>query len=167
MKKRVLSVFSELIKNSKMSDRDIAKKLNISQPTVTRIRKKLESTGFITEYTLIPNFPKLGFEIVAFIFFNANRCIGKEVKNKAHEWIFKNSSIMFSAAGDGIRGKNCAIVTMHKNFTEYTNFLNDFKRTFGGDVGPVETFLVSLSSPTPKHISFRNIAELIKTYDSL
>lgn len=163
MKKRVLNVFSELMKNSKESDRDIAKKLKISQPTVTRIRKKLETAGYITEYTIIPNFPKLGFEIVAFIFFNANRCSGKETKFKAHEWIAKNPSIMFSAAGDGIRGKNCAIVTLHKNFTEYTNFLNEFKSTFGGNVGIVETFLVSLSSPTPKHVSFKNVTNLLKS----
>jgi len=85
MKKRVVSVFSELLRNSKKSDRDIAKKLNISQPTVTRIRRKLETSGYISEYTIIPNFPKLGFEICAFIFFNANKCGGKNVKNKAHD----------------------------------------------------------------------------------
>jgi len=166
MKKRVLSVFFELIKNSKMSDRDIAKKLNISQPTVTRIRKKLETSGYITEYTIIPNFPKLGFEICAFIFFNSNRCLGKEVQIKAHDWIEKHPSIMFSAAGDGIRGKNCAIVTLHKNFTDYTNFLNEFKRRFGENIGSVETFLVSLSSPTPKHVSFKSITRLTSLNNS-
>lgn len=162
MKKRVLEVFSELLKNSKISDRDIAKRLNISQPTVTRIRKKLEVSGYISEYTIIPNFPKMGFEIVAFIFFNADRCLGKEVKKKAHEWIEKNPSIMFSAAGDGIRGKNCAIVTLHKNFTDYANFLNDFKRMLGKN-GSVDTFLVSLSIPTPKHVSFKAVGKLIKS----
>jgi DNA-binding Lrp family transcriptional regulator len=55
MKRRELEVFFELIKNSKKSDRDIAKKLNISQPTVTRVRKKLERT-VIKAYTLVPSF---------------------------------------------------------------------------------------------------------------
>lgn len=160
MKKRVLSVFLELIKNSKESDRDIAKKLKISQPTVTRIRQKLEKMGYIQEYTIIPNFPKLGFEIVAFIFFNANRCLGKKVKTEAHKWIEKNPSVIFSASGDGIRGKNCAMLTIHKNFTDYTNFLNEFKSKWK-DIGAVETFLVPLAAPTPKNISFKNIVELM------
>jgi len=163
MKKRVVNVFSELLRNSKKSDRDIAKKLKISQPTVTRIRKRLETSGYISEYTIIPNFPKLGFEICAFIFFNANRCGGKKVKSKAHEWIAKNPSILFSAAGDGIRGKNCAILTLHKNFTEYTNFLNDFKAMRGSEIGNIETFLVSLESSTPKFVSFKSIADLIQS----
>ena len=161
MKKRVVNVFSELLRNSKKSDRDIAKKLNISQPTVTRIRRKLEASGYISEYTIIPNFPKLGFEICAFIFFNASKCGGKNVKNKAHEWIAKNPSVLFSAAGDGIRGKNCAILTLHKNFTEYTNFLNEFKSIMGNNIGNIETFLVSLETSTPKFVSFRSIADLI------
>jgi len=161
MKKRVLSVFLELIKNSKESDRDIAKKLKISQPTVTRIRQKLEKTGYIQEYTVIPNFPKLGFEIIAFIFFNANRCLGKKVKTEAHNWIEKNPSVLFSASGDGIRGKNCAMLTIHRNFTEYTKFLNEFKTKFK-DLGNVETFLVPLEAPTPKNISFRNIIDIIE-----
>jgi DNA-binding Lrp family transcriptional regulator len=48
MKKRVLSVFLELIKNSKGSDRDIAKRLKISQPTVTRIRTETRENGVHT-----------------------------------------------------------------------------------------------------------------------
>jgi DNA-binding Lrp family transcriptional regulator len=163
MKKRVVSVFSELLRNSKKSDRDIAKKLNISQPTVTRIRRKLETSGYISEYTIIPNFPKLGFEICAFIFFNANKCGGKNVKNKAHDWIVKNPAVLFSAAGDGIRGKNCAILTLHKNFTDYTNFLNDFKSVMGNNIGNIEAFLVSLETSTPKFVSFKSIADLIKS----
>ena len=163
MKKRVANVFSELIRNAKKSDRDIAKKLNISQPTVTRIRKKLESSGYISEYTVIPNFAKMGLEIVAFIFFDTNKCGSKDIKNKAHNWILKNPSIMFSASGDGIRGKNCAIVTMHKNFTEYTNFINEFRSSFGEHMGSIETFLVTLRTPTPKYVSFKSLADLIQS----
>ena len=42
----------EILKNSRKSDRDIAK-LEISQPTVTRIRKKLER-NVIKAYRAIP-----------------------------------------------------------------------------------------------------------------
>jgi len=62
-------VLSELMKNAKLSDRELAKKIGSSQPTVTRTRRKLEKEGYIREYTLIPNFHRLGYEILAVTFF--------------------------------------------------------------------------------------------------
>jgi DNA-binding MarR family transcriptional regulator len=38
----LIRLFFELIKNSKRSDRDLARILDISQPIVTRLRKVLE-----------------------------------------------------------------------------------------------------------------------------
>jgi DNA-binding Lrp family transcriptional regulator len=37
-----LKVISELMKNSKLSDRALAKKIGVSQPTITRARRKLQ-----------------------------------------------------------------------------------------------------------------------------
>ena len=158
-------VFIELMKNAKKSDRDIAKKLKISQPTVTRIRRKLEDQDYIKEYTTIPNFPKMGFEIAAFIFFRVDRAKrkgSKKTKNKAHKWIFKHPNIIFAADGDGFQGKNCMLATLHKNFTNYTKFINSFKSIFGWNIKNLEAFLVPLKSETPKFISFKSIEELIK-----
>ena len=39
---KLTKLLLELVKNSKRSDRDLAKALDVSQPTVTRMRKKLE-----------------------------------------------------------------------------------------------------------------------------
>ncbi|MGB9740196.1 MAG: winged helix-turn-helix transcriptional regulator [Candidatus Bathyarchaeia archaeon] len=46
----------ELISNCKISDRELAEALNISQPTVTRVRTWLENNNFIREYSAIPEF---------------------------------------------------------------------------------------------------------------
>jgi DNA-binding Lrp family transcriptional regulator len=58
----------ELLKNSKRSDRELAKVLKVSQPTITRTRHKLEQSGLIQDYTIVPNFRKMGFEILALTF---------------------------------------------------------------------------------------------------
>lgn len=50
MKKVELKVLSELMKNSKISDRELAKTIGVSQPTVTRARTRLEKNGYIQEY---------------------------------------------------------------------------------------------------------------------
>ena len=59
LKRIELRLVAELMKNSRKSDRELAKILGISQPTVTRIRNKLEREGVIREYTAIPDFSKL------------------------------------------------------------------------------------------------------------
>jgi DNA-binding Lrp family transcriptional regulator len=65
LKDTELKVISELMKNSRRSDRELAKAIGASQPTVSRIIKKLEKEKIIEEYTMIPNFSKLGYKILA------------------------------------------------------------------------------------------------------
>ncbi len=59
-----LKVISALMKDSTMSDRELAKELGSSQPTVSRTRNKLEKEGIIEEYALIPDSGRLGFQIM-------------------------------------------------------------------------------------------------------
>jgi DNA-binding Lrp family transcriptional regulator len=63
-----LKLVAELTKNSRRSDRELAKRLHVSQPTVTRIRNKLEKEGIIREFTIIPDFVRLGYEIASITF---------------------------------------------------------------------------------------------------
>ena len=49
----------ELIKDSHRSDRQLAKALGVSQPTVTRRRALLEE-NYIEGYTIIPKLGKIG-----------------------------------------------------------------------------------------------------------
>ena len=55
-----LKILSELMKNARISDRELAKKIGVSQPTVSRIRSRLEKEGYIRGYTVLPNLRKLG-----------------------------------------------------------------------------------------------------------
>lgn len=68
-----LRLIAELMKNSRRSDRKLGKVVGVSQPTVSRIIRKLENEGLVQEYTMIPNLTKLGYEILALIFVKLNR----------------------------------------------------------------------------------------------
>ena len=57
-------LLGELLKNSKQSDRELAKTLNVSQPTISRARHKLEKSGMIKDYTIVPDFKKMGFGLL-------------------------------------------------------------------------------------------------------
>jgi Lrp/AsnC family transcriptional regulator for asnA, asnC and gidA len=69
MKDVAVKLISELMKNSRKSDRELARAIGVSQPTVTRLRGKLEKEGIIKEYTMIPDFKRLGYQIMAVTFF--------------------------------------------------------------------------------------------------
>jgi DNA-binding Lrp family transcriptional regulator len=49
-------------------NRELARSPGVSQPTVIRIIKKLESKGIIKECTMLPDFQKLGYNLMAFTF---------------------------------------------------------------------------------------------------
>ena len=85
MKSVELKLLSELMKNSRRSDRELAKAIGSSQPTVTRTRTRLEEKGYIREYALIPDFAKLGFELMSLTFTKFKRQLTDEELKKLRE----------------------------------------------------------------------------------
>jgi len=148
-KDRMMELLHELLKNSKRSDRDLAKILGLSQPTVTRMRRKLEKTGYVWEYTIIPDFTKLGYELMAFTepF--------RKLAEKAHKWALENPKIILGAAGDGMDGKNCMMISLHKDFTDYYRFISRFREKWSSYLRGIESFLVSFKATMVKPLSFK------------
>jgi DNA-binding Lrp family transcriptional regulator len=56
-------ILSELLINSNRSNREIAKAIGVSAATVINHIQRLESAGVITEYTVMLDFERLGFEL--------------------------------------------------------------------------------------------------------
>jgi DNA-binding Lrp family transcriptional regulator len=73
-----LRLISELMKNCHRSDRELARALGISQPTVTRIRNRLEKEGVVREYAMIPDFRRLGYNLMGVTFFKLAEPLSKE-----------------------------------------------------------------------------------------
>lgn len=86
-KQKMIDLLYELMKDSKRSDRELAKVVSVSQPTITRMRKTLEKQEHIREYTIIHAFEKIGFEIIALNLVAAN------ITQEFNEWIPKNPKI--------------------------------------------------------------------------
>ncbi|MCX6818848.1 MAG: Lrp/AsnC family transcriptional regulator [Candidatus Aenigmarchaeota archaeon] len=123
------NVMLELIKNSRTSDKEIARRLGYSQPTVTRIRTKLETQGYILKYCLIPNFKKMGFELASVISFASDKH-GEGTARKAVEWTMKNKSVIFASRGEGFEGRTHLVISIHRNYTEYDKFIKEFRETW-------------------------------------
>jgi len=160
MKKTEIELLAELLKNSKKSDRELGRILGVSQPTVSRTRIKLEKTGVIQEYTVVPDITKLGFELMAI---TTGRYIvprTKELKEKATAYMKKFPNILFSSRCQGM-GKDAVIISLHENFTDYENFMANLKTDWATTVGEQESMLISLKGFVAKPFSLKYLAEVI------
>ncbi|MGD8566162.1 MAG: winged helix-turn-helix transcriptional regulator [Candidatus Bathyarchaeota archaeon] len=90
MRKLELTVISELMKNSRISDRELAKKIGKSQPTITRIRRRLEKEGYIREYSMLPDLSKLGYELMALTFVRSRARAKKSLAAKITKASWEN-----------------------------------------------------------------------------
>jgi len=153
---KIPKLLYELIKNSRRSDRDLAKVLGFSQPTVTRTRRILEDEKYVLQYTALPDFTKLGFELAAFTF---TQWLSEE-KARAEspfKWLEKDPRVVFVGKGNGLDGKNSVIVTMHKNYTDYSEFLVDLQKT--KTVQNVNSFIAPLTG-IKKHLTLADLEKV-------
>ncbi|UCG45192.1 MAG: Lrp/AsnC family transcriptional regulator [Candidatus Bathyarchaeota archaeon] len=160
MKRTMRKILVEMLRDSKRSDREIAKLVGVSQPTVTRTRSKLVKEGMIKEFTVIPNLSEMGFEIMAINCFRSR--VRKELADKAEEVTMNSPNILFSARCQG-GGKNGLIISLHKNYTDYSRFISSIIAEGGDDIEENETYLISLNDFIPKPFSFEGIAKLFET----
>jgi len=147
-REKLLRLLKEMIRNSKRSDREIARNLGVSQPTVTRTRARLEKE-YIRTYTVIPDFAKLGYQILAFTFLKMKSYPSTEevgsIMQRATEWTSKHPNIIFAADGEGF-GSDIIMMSFHKNYVLYSKFMRIFAMDWGKIMSDFDSFLVSIGS---------------------
>ena len=150
----------ELLKNSKRSDRELAKVLMVSQPTITRHRRKLEEQGLIQDYTIIPDFRKMGFEILALTFVKMRPDIlTPEIMEEAKKYGEKWPNVILVSSGEGL-GMTGVIVSFHKNYTEYHHRLNLLRVDWKEFSEDIRSFIVSLGEEEYKRLSLTYLQDV-------
>ena len=141
-------ILSELMKNSRLSDRELAKKIGSSQPTVTRTRRRLEKEGYIREYTVVPDFAKIGYKILAMTF-ALSRALNKEEAERARKLLadsVKNKQFEFIMLekGRGL-GFDAVIISLHEDYSSYLNVLKWLEQFDFVEVTRTDSFLINLA----------------------
>jgi DNA-binding Lrp family transcriptional regulator len=143
---KMVNLLREMIRNSRRSDRELAKALGTSQPTVTRNRKLLDP--YIKSYTVVPEFDKIGYEIMAITFAKVKTYDKQEVRNQiefAAKWVKERPNILFASDGEGL-GKDIVMVSVHKDYSKYADFMRDCTVNFSKYITEVQSFIVSLKT---------------------
>jgi DNA-binding Lrp family transcriptional regulator len=154
-------ILSELIKNSKMSDRKLANLLGVSQPTVTRRRAMLEREKLL-DYTAIPNLEKLGFEILAIAYarWNHEAC-SDEKESEAKAFLSRHPNVLFVSTGRGL-GMDRVLISVHRSYTDYAEFMKDLKEEWGNFFASLDAFIVSLRGDNVlRQLTFKSLANCL------
>jgi DNA-binding Lrp family transcriptional regulator len=142
----ILKLMKEMLKNSRRSDRELAKSVNASQPTVTRNRKIL--ARYIRSYTVVPEFSKIGYELLAFTFAKCRTHDSKTLEARfptAQEWFMKKPNVLFVSDGEGLE-RDFAVVSLHRNYSKYAEFMRDCVFNFSDIMYDFQSFIVSLKT---------------------
>ena len=139
---------SELMKNSRRSDRELAKVLGISQPTVSRAITKMEEEGVIKEYTMIPDLNKLGYKILALTFVKVNRAFTQEQIEKAQEVTRKSLEtgpfeVVMLERGLGLVYDG-VFITYHEDYSSHVKFMKWLRQFDFLELEETGSFLINL-----------------------
>ena len=152
---KLVKLFCELIKNSRRSDRDLAKILGFSQPSVSRLRKTLEKEA-ILQYTAIPNFSYLGFDLIVFTFYRMKEPL-QPLREKAEKWLKEQPNLVFSSEGHGMEADR-VMISVHRDYADFSEFHPKFRKELAPHFESFKTFLVSLKGHgTLKRFTFNDL----------
>jgi DNA-binding Lrp family transcriptional regulator len=150
----------ELMRDSHRSDRQLAKALGVSQPTVTRRRAMLEES-YTEGYTVIPKFGPIGFKIAAFTFLKSKlkQKTGKEKEDavkKLKAWYDNQPNVILVVDGRGM-GWDALCVSLHEDFSDFTNFIRAHDSELSDWVVESQTFHSDLKNAMvlkPFHLKY-------------
>ncbi|UCC28163.1 MAG: Lrp/AsnC family transcriptional regulator [Candidatus Bathyarchaeota archaeon] len=165
MKELMMKLLLQLITNSSRSDRKLAQVLGVSQATVSRTRARLVKEGMIEEFTVIPNFTKMGFEIMAITVGKFKRPRSPEMTERGRKWMNEHPNIIFSSRASGM-GKNAVIISLHKNYADYNEFFQKSMSDWADAIEGHDNILISLKGPVVKPLSLRYLSELFENQES-
>lgn len=146
--RRERDVLLEIVKGCKKSDQEIAKKLNTSRQTVFKIRKKLETEGFIRRYLSIIDLSKLGFNVHAVIMYRWKDYSKKKELEEVTNFIKNQPEVILFIKGEGIGNKTDLIISIHEDLKDYERFIRRLKVVWKDNVEDLEIFLSSTEGIT-------------------
>jgi DNA-binding Lrp family transcriptional regulator len=168
LKDTEVRLIAELMKNSRRSDRELAKIIGTSQPTVSRTIKRLEKEGVIKEYTMIPDFKKLGYQIMGVSFFGKAEPVKNEdkaeLRKAAAEFESKNPHASLMAVNGIGLGRSRMFITFYENYASYTKAMQAAKRLPQIAPESLESFLVDLNESNYRLLTLKQIARHIQSF---
>lgn len=141
-------ILFELMNNAYISDRKLAKRLGSSQPTITRKRRWLEKE-VIDNYTIIPKWMKLGYNLLVFTFVKSpiynSKSKYQNIEKEGMKWVKKQCNILMASACEGM-GMTSFIISVHKTYGDYSEFIANLRLDLGKLMRETHNIIVNLAA---------------------
>lgn len=109
------NVFCMIVSYPDMSDKDIGHEIGVSRHTVSRLRRRFEENNLIRRIC-IPNFRKLGFEILAFYHISFDPSTPPRIENDEAHVLMSDSTVFFAT-----RQFEAVMLSVYSNYDDYKN----------------------------------------------
>ena len=141
---REKQVLAELMKNCKISDQEIARKLKTSRPTILKIRNRLEKKRVIRGYTCLVDLEKLGLGIQAVVLYRWRDYSKSKELESIIKFIISLPEVILFVKGEGLGSKTDLIISAHEDLKDYEKFIRKLKYQWKNHVENVDVFLSSV-----------------------
>ena len=141
-----MGILKELKKDSRLSTREIAKKIKSSAATVHRRLNKLIKEGYIKSFTYRPDWEKIGLNTLSYVLINVDYPYIKKNKlsqDTVAERLMKHPSVFDCVT---VTGRKDLVLKVRVKDTAALNKFINFLRTFEG-VQQTETLVVLYHAP--------------------
>lgn len=143
-KQENLRVLFTLMALGHKSDRAISKVLGVNNTTLSRRRKKLEQEGYIKEYTILPDFNKLGFNVIVISLTSTNDPVPPQHSEEFRKFLDKRPEILCILEDQGVSEKTWFSISVHKSYDDWLDMLNE---------GQKDSIMIKYK---PQHLNIRN-----------
>jgi len=111
-----IQILKEYLRDSRVSAREIARKLNVSVGTVVARTKKLENLGIIKKYTVEIDYNKLGYSVTAVTEITVSGGKLVEVENQIAK--IPNTIAVYDVTGEN----DVVVISRFRNTEELSKF---------------------------------------------
>lgn len=160
MKETELKLLYEIMKNSRRSDRELAKVIGVSQPTISRLIKKMHK-NLGMEFTASADLGKVGFELLAVTFGRKEAALPPV---KIQEFLDEyRDCIIFASSGTGSGiDADRMVISVHRSYSDYVKFRDYLRTAWEGLVLVGVSFMISLKAdkvirPLSTHYLFEHL----------
>ena len=148
---REKQVLTELLRNCKISDQEIARRLKTSRPTIFKIRQRLEKNGVIKGYFPFINFEKMNLNLQAVILYRWRDYSKTEELEKIVKFIKTMPEVILFIKGEGMGSKTDLVISIHEDLKDYERFIRKLKYEWKDNVEGVEVFLSSINGMSKEY----------------
>jgi DNA-binding MarR family transcriptional regulator len=109
------NVYCMLVSYPELSDSDVGRELGVSRHTVSRLRRKFEENNLMSKI-ILPNFVKLGFEILAFYHIQFDPRNPPNIDDDETANLISDSTVFFAS-----RRFESVMISIYKDYEDYKN----------------------------------------------